>query len=141
MSTAIVPTVDSQLLQRAIDQIDRDRLVKLVMDLVDIPSPTGFEGDVAREADIVAMFDAAEKALGPVTGLVNSAGISIKSAVRDFAAADLERLMAVNVNGVYLGCRHVIPIMRRQGGGVIERVGRDDNPGRRGRPGGRQRLA
>ncbi|RME35756.1 MAG: M20/M25/M40 family metallo-hydrolase [Gammaproteobacteria bacterium] len=33
---------------RAIDHIDRDRLVKLVMDLVDIPSPTGEEAEVAR---------------------------------------------------------------------------------------------
>ena len=40
--------VNMELVDKAIDNIDRDRLVKLVMDLVDIPSPTGFEGDVAR---------------------------------------------------------------------------------------------
>jgi len=77
------------------------------------------EGDVAREADIVAMFDAAEKALGPVTGLVNSAGISIKSAVRDFAAADLERLMAVNVIGLILCCREAARRMPESGGAIV----------------------
>ena len=41
-------TADSDLVVRAIEHIDRDRLVKLVMDLVDIPSPTGEEEDVAR---------------------------------------------------------------------------------------------
>ncbi len=37
-----------EYVQRAIDQIDRERLVKLVMDLVDIPSPTGEEAEMAR---------------------------------------------------------------------------------------------
>ena len=40
--------VNKELLARAIDHIDRQRLVKLVMDLVDIPSPTGEEEGVAR---------------------------------------------------------------------------------------------
>jgi acetylornithine deacetylase len=41
-------TVNSDLVSRAIEHIDRERLVKLVMDLVDIPSPTGEEEGVAR---------------------------------------------------------------------------------------------
>ncbi len=41
-------TTNSELVAKAIDQIDRDRLVKLVMDLVDIPSPTGEEESMAR---------------------------------------------------------------------------------------------
>jgi len=41
-------TVNSDLITKAIEHIDRDRLVKLVMDLVDIPSPTGEEESVAR---------------------------------------------------------------------------------------------
>lgn len=40
--------VDSNLVAKAVEQIDRDRLIQLVMDLVDIPSPTGSEGEVAR---------------------------------------------------------------------------------------------
>ena len=44
----MVAAVDQNLVQKAIDQVDRDRLIKLVMDLVDIPSPTGYEGDVAK---------------------------------------------------------------------------------------------
>lgn len=41
-------TANNDLVARAIEHIDRDRLVKLVMDLVDIPSPTGEEEGVAR---------------------------------------------------------------------------------------------
>ena len=39
---------DANIVAKAIDQIDRDRLVQLTVDLTNIPSPTGFEGDMAR---------------------------------------------------------------------------------------------
>ena len=41
--------VDQSLVTKAIEHIDRDRLVNLVVQLVNVPSPTGFEGDMARE--------------------------------------------------------------------------------------------
>ncbi len=41
--------VDQVLLKKALEHIDRDRLVDLVVQLVNVPSPTGFEGDMARE--------------------------------------------------------------------------------------------
>jgi len=40
--------LDKNLVAKAVEHIDRDRLVKLVIDLTNIPSPTGFEGDMAR---------------------------------------------------------------------------------------------
>ena len=40
--------VDQDLVQRAVDQINRERLVDLVVQLVNVPSPTGYEGDMAR---------------------------------------------------------------------------------------------
>jgi NAD(P)-dependent dehydrogenase (short-subunit alcohol dehydrogenase family) len=75
-------------------------------------------GDVACEADIVAMFDTAERALGPIEALVNSAGISHRAAVRDFDAAELKRLMAVNVVGLMLCCREAARRMRA-GGAIV----------------------
>lgn len=77
------------------------------------------KGDVGSEADIIAMFDATEKALGPVDHLVNSAGISVKSKVGDFNAADLERLMAVNVVGLILCCREAVRRMPKTGGAIV----------------------
>ncbi len=41
--------VDQALVKKAVDKIDRSRLVDLVVQLVNVPSPTGFEGDMARE--------------------------------------------------------------------------------------------
>jgi NAD(P)-dependent dehydrogenase (short-subunit alcohol dehydrogenase family) len=81
--------------------------------------------DVSREADIRSVFDAAEKALGPITHLVNSAGIGANSRVEDFDAAVLARLFAVNTVGLMLCCREAARRMstRRGGkGGVIVNV-------------------
>ena len=81
--------------------------------------------DVSREADISGLFDGAEKALGPITHVVNSAGISASSRVEDFDAAVLVKLFAVNAVGLMLCCREAARRMstRRGGkGGVIVNV-------------------
>lgn len=60
-------TSTKDLVSQAIENIDRDRLVKLVMDLTDIPSPTGYEGDMARAFHEVlkeANFDATLQPIG-----------------------------------------------------------------------------
>ena len=82
--------------------------------------------DVSHEADISGLFDAAEQALGPITHLVNSAGIGTNpTRVEDFDAAVLARLFAVNTVGLMLCCREAARRMstRRGGkGGVIVNV-------------------
>ena len=77
------------------------------------------KGDVASEAAIVAMFDAAEKALGPVTHLVNSAGISVNARVQDFDAGAIAHLMQVNVTGLMLCCREAVRRMPASGGAIV----------------------
>ena len=57
----------AELIARAVDQIDRERLVTLTVDLTNIPSPTGFEGDMARAVHEVlkgAGFDATLQPIG-----------------------------------------------------------------------------
>lgn len=80
-------------------------------------------GDVAREADIVAMTEAAARELGGLDGLVCSAGIGLQSTCDAFEAAALERLMAVNVVGVMLGCREAVRRMSTakagRGGAIV----------------------
>jgi NAD(P)-dependent dehydrogenase (short-subunit alcohol dehydrogenase family) len=73
--------------------------------------------DVSREADIVKLFDAAEKALGPITHLVNSAGIGLNSRVADYDAAALEKLFTVNTVGLMLCCREAARRMSTKRGG------------------------
>ena len=56
----------SGLLQKAIDQIDRSRLVQLTVDLTNIPSPTGFEGDMARAVHEVLKGAGLDATLQPI---------------------------------------------------------------------------
>ena len=78
-----------------------------------------FAADVAEEAEVVALFEAVEARLGPLTALVNSAGISPgASRVADFEAAPLQHLMAVNVVGTMLCCREAVRRMSTARGGA-----------------------
>jgi NAD(P)-dependent dehydrogenase (short-subunit alcohol dehydrogenase family) len=83
-------------------------------------------GDVSREADISRLFDESERALGPITRLVNSAGIDGgASRVEDFDAAVLAQLFAVNTIGLMLCCREAARRMstkRGGNGGVVVNV-------------------
>jgi NAD(P)-dependent dehydrogenase (short-subunit alcohol dehydrogenase family) len=75
-------------------------------------------GDVSREEDIARLFDTAEAALGPVTHLVNSAGIDGgTSRVEDFDAAVLAELFTVNTIGLMLCCREAARRMSTKHGG------------------------
>jgi NAD(P)-dependent dehydrogenase (short-subunit alcohol dehydrogenase family) len=103
----------------AINYRSRDAAAKKVV--ADIEAKGGeavaLPGDVVREADIRGLFDAAEQALGPVTHLVNSAGIGLNSSVKDFDAAALDRLFAVNTIGLILCCREAARRMSTKHGG------------------------
>ena len=75
--------------------------------------------DVGREDQVEAMVETVVAAHGRIDILVNNAGYGIAGTVVETSAADWDALMAVNVRGVFLGCKYVIPVMARQGGGAI----------------------
>ena len=75
--------------------------------------------DVAESADVRRMIDDTVAAFGRIDVLVNNAGYGITGSVVETDEADWDSLIAVNLRGVYLGCKYVIPVMRRQGGGAI----------------------
>ena len=75
--------------------------------------------DVASSRSVQAMIAATLQRFGRIDVLVNNAGYGIAGSVVETSEDDWDRLMGVNVNGVFYGCKHVIPAMRDQGGGVI----------------------
>jgi NAD(P)-dependent dehydrogenase (short-subunit alcohol dehydrogenase family) len=77
-----------------------------------------FAADMADEAAISGLFDAAERALGPIAGLVNSAGIGGGAhRVDAMPAATLDELFRVNVVGLILCCREAARRMSTAHGG------------------------
>ena len=77
------------------------------------------EGDVTAPADLDRAAAATLAQFGPVTVLVNNAGISITGGVEEISEADWDQTFAVNVKSIYLASRAVIPQMRAAGGGSI----------------------
>ena len=80
--------------------------------------------DVSDEADARRMVDAAIDAFGRLDVIYNNAGIMPPEdhSVVDTDVATWDRVMAVNVRGVFLGCKHAIPRMVEQGSGSVINV-------------------
>ena len=77
--------------------------------------------DVSKEADARAMVDHAVATYGRLDCLYNNAGIMPEAdhSVIDTDVDVWDQVMAVNVRGVYLGCKYAIPAMEAGGGGSI----------------------
>jgi len=78
--------------------------------------------DVTSEADWAATVTAAENAFGPVSVLVNNAGIVHFARIADTEPADWSRVIDINLTGTYLGIRALASSMRKAGGGAIVNI-------------------
>ncbi|MFF5933371.1 SDR family NAD(P)-dependent oxidoreductase [Streptomyces sp. NPDC012508] len=79
--------------------------------------------DTADENDVDLLFDAAAQQLGPVTGLVNNAGVSGPNGrLADADADGMRQALGVNVLGYLLCARRAVRDMSRTGGGAIVNV-------------------
>ncbi len=85
---------------------------------------TGIAADVSNEGDAKRMVDHAVATYGRVDALYNNAGImpAADHSVVDTDVATWDKVMAVNVRGVFLGCKYAIPKMVEQGAGSIINV-------------------
>jgi NAD(P)-dependent dehydrogenase (short-subunit alcohol dehydrogenase family) len=75
--------------------------------------------DVTREQSWMDAFAAIEKETGRLDILVNNAGINIREPIETMKAENFDAMLAVNVRGPFLGTKHAIPLMRKNGGGSI----------------------
>jgi 3-oxoacyl-[acyl-carrier protein] reductase len=79
--------------------------------------------DVSRDADVVALAEAATAFGGRVDIVVNNAGVGqLPKALETVDEAEFDRLIQVNVKSVYLTARHVVPAMKAAGGGAIVNI-------------------
>jgi NAD(P)-dependent dehydrogenase (short-subunit alcohol dehydrogenase family) len=76
-------------------------------------------GDMSSEKDIVNLFETTDTKLGPLTALVNNAGvIDAQSRVEDYTLERLQRMFALNITGAFLCAREAVRRMSTRNGGA-----------------------
>lgn len=75
--------------------------------------------DVASEDDVIEMIRAAEMRFGRIDIMVNNAGVGLFKPLSEMSVAEFDRIIDINLRGVFLCTRHILPLMYEQGGGTI----------------------
>jgi NAD(P)-dependent dehydrogenase (short-subunit alcohol dehydrogenase family) len=75
--------------------------------------------DVSRAASWQTVLDTIETDFGRLDGLVNSAGIALFKSIEDTSLEEWQQVLSVNLDGVFLGCKTALPLMKASGGGSI----------------------
>lgn len=76
------------------------------------------QADIADEAQVVAMFRRINDELGPITALVNNAGILFQqTTIENLSAERINKVLSTNVTGYFLCCREAVKIMSHRHGG------------------------
>ncbi len=78
--------------------------------------------DVVRLADLQDLVERTVQKYGKLDIMWNNAGVlqtPPSTPVEDTEEAEWDRVLAINLKGVFLGCKSVVPQMKKQGGGVI----------------------
>ena len=92
------------------------------------------EADVSIDGDVSRMVQEALDRWGQLDILVNNAGTTHRNQpMTEVTEEEYERIFAVNVKSVYLSAKHILPVMKKQGFGVILNVA--STAGVRPRPG------
>jgi NAD(P)-dependent dehydrogenase (short-subunit alcohol dehydrogenase family) len=75
-------------------------------------------GDVSRSEDCASIVSEARR-LGPVTVLVNNAGVQLEKTITQSSDADWQAVIGTNCQGVFNMCREVLPEMEKDGGSIV----------------------
>jgi 3(or 17)beta-hydroxysteroid dehydrogenase len=75
--------------------------------------------DVTSEADWQRVIDEIGERHGRLDGLVNAAGIVALGTVEQLDFATWRKVLAVNLDGAFLGCKYAFPLLRKTGGAIV----------------------
>lgn len=98
---------------------DSDKVKRAVAGLAPLGDIGGLACDVSREADVAALVEAAEQALGGIDVLINNAGTSRRDPFLDITPEHWDRVIEINLRGMFLLAQAVSRRMVAQGRGVI----------------------
>jgi NAD(P)-dependent dehydrogenase (short-subunit alcohol dehydrogenase family) len=84
---------------------------------------SAYEADITRESECEALVAEAKARLGRIDILHNNVGVGLRDrSVTQLQEPDFDRIMTVNLKGMWLTIKHVLPVMREQGGGAIVNI-------------------
>jgi 3-oxoacyl-[acyl-carrier protein] reductase len=86
-------------------------------------SALGLACDVSREADVAEMVRRTAERFGKITGLFANAGTAGRGWIHEMELTDWQRVLSVNLNGVFLSAKHTLPHLVAAGGGAIVTTG------------------
>ncbi|HET7848795.1 MAG TPA: SDR family oxidoreductase [Pseudolabrys sp.] len=92
--------------------------IAIASDLADRPG-IDHALDVTAEADWLRAVSQIERQHRRLDGLVNAAGIVALGSVEDTDFATWRRVLSVNLDGAFLGCKHAFPLLKREGGSIV----------------------
>lgn len=75
--------------------------------------------DVTAEASWQDVMAKVEAEHGRLDGLVNAAGIAVVGNIEKTDFATWKRVLSVNLDGTFLGCKHAFPLLRKNGGSIV----------------------
>ncbi len=109
----VIGDIDVAKLKEAADELDSDRVLAL-------------EVDVTSRVSVRAAVEACRENFGGVDTLVNSAGVIHFDLVEDTSEEDWDRVIAIDLKGVFLCCQAAMPLLRQSGQrGRIVNIGSD----------------
>ncbi len=79
--------------------------------------------DITDGDQVQGLFQEVFQTLGRLDILVNNAGIALDKPIEETTEAEWDRIMNVNLKGVFLCVKHCVPIMRQGGGGAVVNIG------------------
>jgi len=86
----------------------------------DLAKASGIEAlDVTQEEDWHRILAEIGRKHGRLDGLVNAAGIAALGSIEDTDFATWRRILSVNLDGAFLGCKHAFPLLRKNGGAIV----------------------
>ncbi|SFF76944.1 NAD(P)-dependent dehydrogenase, short-chain alcohol dehydrogenase family [Novosphingobium sp. CF614] len=75
--------------------------------------------DISDEAQVSAVIDLAVEKFGRLDAMLNVAGIGAGGPIETLEAGDLQRMLDVNLKGMFFGAKHAVRAMKETGGGAI----------------------
>ena len=79
----------------------------------------GLTADVTSEQDVQSMVNQVRAEFGQIDILINSAGINIRGSIAELTLDDFRQVQQINVEGIWICCKHVVPVMKERNYGRI----------------------